>query len=56
MRKINFKNRAKNRKISATGSHDFKDLIRQEQQSSHDFRRLQDKFAKLIVNYKKKPK
>ncbi|MFD1318273.1 hypothetical protein [Loigolactobacillus zhaoyuanensis] len=54
MRKIHLRNRAKNRKISETGSHDFKDMVRQAQQSSHDFQRLQDKFAKLIVNYRKK--
>lgn len=54
MRKIHLRNRAKDRKLSETGSHDFKDMVRASQQSSHDFRRLQDKFANLIVNYKKK--
>ncbi|MFD0896766.1 hypothetical protein [Loigolactobacillus binensis] len=54
--RIHLRSHTKDRKVSETGSHDFKDMVRQAQQSTSDFRRLQDKFAKLTVKYKKKSK
>lgn len=54
MRKFHLRKHQKDRKISQSDSHDFKDMVNAAQQSTHDFRRLQNKFSKLVINYKKK--